>query len=51
MAKSAFHEVLKLGVNEGLVTEEAALEASTNPEQLRMNLLGVFLTETSAIVG
>jgi twitching motility protein PilT len=42
--------ILKL-MDEKLITEDDALEASTSPEQLRMNLQGIFLTETSAIVG
>ncbi len=41
--------LLKL-VNEGLITEEAALEKSNNPEALTMNLKGIFLGTDSGIL-
>ena len=37
-------------VNEGLITEEAALEKSNNPEALTMNLKGIFLGTDSGIL-
>ncbi len=45
------HSLLEL-VNEGLITEEEALQASATPEQLRMNLQGIFLnTDSGTIIG
>jgi twitching motility protein PilT len=45
------HYLLKL-VNEGLITEEAALERASNQEALRMNLKGIFLnTDGGGILG
>jgi len=42
--------LLKL-CDQDVITQEEALQASTNPERLRMILQGIFLTETNAIVG
>jgi len=41
---------LKL-VNDGIITEDMALEKATNPEKLRMNLQGIFLSSGSSILG
>jgi twitching motility protein PilT len=41
--------MLKL-VNEGLVSEQLALEKATNPEKLRMNMQGIFLS-SGALLG
>ena len=38
-------------VNEGIITEEAALEKSNNPEALTMNLKGIFLGTDNGIIG
>ena len=38
-------------VNEGIITEEAALEKSNNPEALTMNLKGIFLGTDNSIIG
>ncbi|MCM8530779.1 MAG: PilT/PilU family type 4a pilus ATPase [Lentisphaeraceae bacterium] len=38
-------------VNEGTITEEAALEKSNNPEALTMNLKGIFLGTDNGIIG
>ncbi len=39
-------------VNEGQITEQAALDTSNNPEALRMNLNGIFLnTDSGALIG
>ena len=38
-------------VNEGMITEEAALEKSNNPEALTMNLKGIFLGTDNGIIG
>jgi twitching motility protein PilT len=38
-------------VNEGIITEEAALEKSNNPEALTMNLKGIFLGTDGGILG
>ncbi len=40
----SFNQCLLGLVNEGLITEEVALERATNPEALRMNLKGIFLS-------
>ena len=44
------HSLLTL-VNEGLITEEDALAAATNPDALRMNLQGIELKSGSNILG
>ncbi len=47
-----FNRSLLSLVNEGVITEDEALLASSNPEQLRMNLQGIFLdTDGGTIVG
>ncbi len=46
-----FNQSLLRLVNEGTITEKTALEWATNPEQLKMNLQGIFLSSTSAIIG
>nr|HPN84902.1 PilT/PilU family type 4a pilus ATPase [Victivallales bacterium] len=47
----SFNQSLLGLVNEGLVTEEDALKAATNPEALKMNLKGIFLDSKSEIMG
>lgn len=47
----SFNQSLLQLVNAGTVTEEEALVRSTNPEQLQMNLKGIFLGSNNAIVG
>lgn len=47
----SFNQCLLGLVNNGLITEELALEKATNPEQLRMNLRGIFLSSGNAILG
>ena len=37
-------------VNEGIITEEAALEKANNPEALTMNLKGIFLGTDGGIL-
>ena len=39
-----FNQCLYELVNEGTITEEDALEASDNPEALKMNFKGIFLS-------
>ena len=39
----SFNRSLLLLANDGMITEEAALAASNNPEALKMNLNGIFL--------
>jgi len=46
-----FNQSLFKLVNEGLVTEEDAMVASNNPEQLRMNFKGIFLSTAGGISG
>ena len=46
-----FNQCLLDMVNRGLITEEAALERSNNPEALQMNLRGIFLSADGGIVG
>jgi len=40
----SFNTNLLARVNDGLITEEKALELSDNPQQLKMNLKGIFLS-------
>jgi len=47
----SFNQSLLGLVNEGLITEEDALKAATNPEALKMNLKGIFLDSKSEIMG
>ncbi len=47
----SFNQCLYQLVNEGLITEEVALERATNPEALRMNLKGIFLSSGGGIIG
>jgi len=47
----SFNQCLLKLVNDGHITEELALEKATNPEQLQMNLKGIFLSSGSAILG
>jgi twitching motility protein PilT len=47
----SFNQCLLRLVNEGLVTEEVALERASNPEALKMNLKGIFLGSDGGIIG
>ncbi len=48
----SFNRSLLNLVNEGLITEEEAMLASSNPDQLRMNMQGIFLnTDGGTIIG
>jgi twitching motility protein PilT len=47
----SFNQCLLGLVNEGLITEEVALERATNPEALKMNLKGIFLNTSGGILG
>ena len=47
----SFNQCLLKLVNDSIITEETALDNATNPEQLQMNLKGIFLTTGSAILG
>ena len=47
----SFNQSLLSLVNEGLITEEDALKAASNPEALKMNLRGIFLDSKSEIMG
>ncbi len=38
-------------INEGIITEEAGLATSDNPEALQMNLRGIFLSADGGIIG
>lgn len=46
----SFNQCLLDLVNEGLITEEAALERASNPEALKMALKGIFLGSESGII-
>jgi twitching motility protein PilT len=46
-----FNSSLVQLVRGGLVSEETALEASANPDQLKMNLKGIFLGDDRKILG
>jgi len=47
----SFNQCLLKLVNEGLITEEVALERASNPDALRMNLKGIFLGSEGGIIG
>lgn len=47
----SFDQSLLAHVNEGLITEEEAMERATNAETLKMNLKGIFLGTDDAILG
>ena len=38
-------------IKDGRITEELGMAAATNPEALRMNLQGIFLSEGKGILG
>lgn len=46
----SFNMGLLKRVNEGVISEEKALELSDNPQALRMNLKGIFLSEGGGII-
>jgi Tfp pilus assembly pilus retraction ATPase PilT len=45
-----YNNHLRDRVNDGLITEEKALELSDNPQALKMNLKGIFLSEGAGII-
>lgn len=47
----SFNQYLLKLVNEGMITEEMALENANNPESLKMMLKGIFLNTDGAILG
>ncbi|MDD3119640.1 MAG: PilT/PilU family type 4a pilus ATPase [Victivallales bacterium] len=47
----SFNQSLLKFVNDGLITEEDALLKSNNPDQLKMNLKGIFLGSDHGIIG
>ncbi len=47
----SFNQCLLKLVNDGLITEEVALERATNPDALKMNLKGIFLGTDGGIIG
>ncbi len=47
----SFNQCLLELINQGLITEEVALENASNPEALRMNLKGIFLNTDGGIIG
>lgn len=48
----SFNRSLLNLVNEGLITEQAALDTSNNPQALQMNLNGIFLnTDAGSLIG
>jgi len=51
MGMFSFDQRLLELVNEGLITEEVALEKANNPESLTMNLRGIFLGTDNSILG
>ncbi|MCH2174954.1 MAG: PilT/PilU family type 4a pilus ATPase [Lentisphaeria bacterium] len=46
----SFNQCLLKLVNEGLITEQVALERASNPEALQMNLKGIFLNTDGGII-
>jgi twitching motility protein PilT len=46
----SFNVCLLRLVNDGLVSEETALQFSDNPQALRMNFKGIFLSDSSGII-
>ena len=46
-----FNQALLNLVKEGRITQEAAIAKASNPDALRMNLKGIFLTEGKRILG
>lgn len=47
----SFNQSLLKLVNEGLITEEDAIRNASNPDALKMNLKGIFLDNSSQIIG
>ena len=47
----SFNQCLLRLVNDGLITEEMALERASSREALKMNLQGIFLTSDRSIIG
>jgi twitching motility protein PilT len=45
-----FNQALAILVQKGLITDKTALEASHNPEQLQMNMKGIFLGDDRKII-
>ncbi len=48
---SSFNSSILERINAGEISEETGLDYSTNPESLKMNLQGIFLSEQGGIVG
>lgn len=46
-----FNQSLYELANAGLITQETALQSASNPEQLKMNFQGIFLSSTNSIIG
>ena len=46
-----FNQSLLGLINEGIITEEDAFAAATNPEALKMNLKGIDLNTANQIIG
>lgn len=47
----SFNQCVYHLIKDGTITEEEGMRAATNPEQLRMNLQGIFLDEGKRILG
>ncbi len=47
----SFNQCLLELVNQGLITEEVALERASNPDALKMNLKGIYLGTEGGIIG
>ena len=47
---SRFRQMIDL-INKGLISKKVALQFSPNPEQLKMNLQGIFLGDDNRILG
>jgi twitching motility protein PilT len=47
----SFNQCLYKQINDGLISEEDAMEMATNPEALKMNLQGIFLGTDNQILG
>ena len=47
----SFNQAIFKLIKDGLITEEDGLAKSSNPDQLKMNLKGIFLDESRRIIG
>lgn len=50
-AMQSFNQSLYKLIKEGLITEEDGILKASNPDQLKMNLKGIFLDESRRIIG